>query len=150
VNRRGIRVDYVPDECNGAALGRGLSVRIKKGERALIARAKDGDRDLTDVLTEAGIKFDDVPIYEKVKDDKAALTESAITENDFDFAAFTSPSTVKSFVEIFVDMDFSKIKAVCIGEKTASAARGYGMEVYVSTEAAVESMVEKIKELSAL
>ncbi|MDR2592262.1 MAG: uroporphyrinogen-III C-methyltransferase [Chitinispirillales bacterium] len=145
VNKRGIKVEYVPDEYNGAALGRGLSILVKNGERALIAGAKDGDRDLTDVLTETGVAFDDVPIYEKVRDDKTA---SAVI-NDFDFAAFTSPSAVKGFAEIFVSMDFGKIKAVCIGEKTASAARALGMEVYVSTEAAVGSMVEKIMELSA-
>jgi len=144
-NKRGITVDYAPAEYNGAALARGLSGLIKKGERALIARAKDGDKDLTDILTEAGISFDDVPIYEKVKDIKPV---TAIAENGFDFAAFASPSAVKGFADISVNMDFGKIKAVCIGEKTASAARARGMEVYVSTEATVESMVQKIKELA--
>jgi uroporphyrinogen III methyltransferase/synthase len=143
VNKRGIKVEYVPDEYNGVALARGLSILVKNGEKLLIARAKDGDRDLTDVLTEAGIAFDDVPIYEKVRDDK---TTSAII-SDFDFAAFTSSSTVKGFAELAVNMDLSGIKAVCIGDKTAAAAREYGMEVYVSAEATVESMVEKIKEL---
>ncbi|GBU20668.1 uroporphyrinogen III methyltransferase [Fibrobacteres bacterium R8-0-B4] len=146
VNGRGIMVDFVPEEYNGVALGRGLSILIKDGERALIPRAKDGDSELTRVLTEAGIAFDDVPIYEKVKDDKMT---TAINENDFDFAAFTSPSAVNSFAENYVNMDFTKIKAVCIGEKTASAARVLGMEVCVSTSATIDSMVEKIKELCA-
>jgi len=147
VNKRGIRVDYVPGEYNGAALARGLSGVVKNGEKLLIPRAKDGDKDLTDILTDAGITFDDVPIYEKVKDVKPV---AVITENDFDLAAFTSPSTVKCFAENFVNMDLSNIKAVCIGEKTAAAARSRGMEVYVSAEATVESMVERIKELCVI
>jgi len=56
---------------------------------------------------------------------------------------------VNGFAETAASMDFGKIKAVCIGEKTAAAARARGMEVCVSTEATVESMVEKIKELCA-
>jgi len=146
VNKRGIAVDYAPAEYNGAALARGLLEVVKNGEKLLIPRAKDGDKDLTDILADAGIAFDDVPIYEKVKD----ITPIAvITENDFDLAAFTSPSAVESFAEISVNMDIGNVKAVCIGEKTASSARSRGMEVYVSAEATVESMVEKIKELCA-
>ena len=177
VNKRGITVDYTPAKYNGSALARALSGLVKTGEKLLIPRAKDGDKDLTRVLTEAGILFDDVPIYEKVKDDKVTLAGllryarndevsyviarseatkqskdivgSAIVENGFDLAAFTSPSAVKAFAEISENMDFSKIKAVCIGEKTAAAAKAYGMEVYVSAAATAESMVEKIKELCA-
>jgi len=36
---------------------------------------------------------------------------------------------------------------VCIGEKTAEAARACGMEVYVANEATVMGVVEKIEEL---
>jgi len=145
VNKRGIKVDYVPAEYNGAALGRGLSALVKKGKKLLIARAKDGDTDLTDVLTEAGIAFDDVPIYEKVRNDKFAIE----TTDAFDFAAFASPSAVKAFAEAAAHVGINKIKAVCIGEKTATVARTYGMEVYVSAEASVESMVEKIMGLNS-
>jgi len=149
VNKRGLRVDYTPTVYIGAALGRGLSGLVKDGEKLLIARAKDGDKELTRILTEAEIAFDDVPIYEKVKNTKEASADiNAITENDFDFAAFTSPSAVNGFAEIAAFTDFSKIKAVCIGVHTAAAAKAYGMEVYVSKEATVGSMVEKIKELS--
>jgi uroporphyrinogen III methyltransferase/synthase len=144
-NKRGIIVDYVPAEYNGAALARGLTALAKNGEKLLIARAKDGAKDLTRILTDASVAFDDVPIYEKIRD----TTINATASGDFDFAVFTSPSAVDGFAETAVHTDFGKIKAVCIGEKTAAAARAHGMDVYVSAEATVKSMAEKIMELSA-
>jgi uroporphyrinogen III methyltransferase/synthase len=142
--KRGIKADYVPAEYNGAALARGLTGLVKNNSKLLIARAKDGDQNLTRILSDAKISFDDVPIYEKVGD----TAINAIACNDFDFAAFTSPSAVDAFAKIAAYMDFRKIKAVCIGEKTAAAAKAHGMEVYISAEATVKSIVEKIKELS--
>jgi uroporphyrinogen III methyltransferase/synthase len=153
VNKRGIKVDYRPAEYNGAALARGFTGLLEKpsGEKLLIARAKDGDADLARILTDTGLAFDDVPVYEKIKDiQDVSAAVSAITETNFDFAAFTSSSAVEAFSESAGHIDFGKIKAVCIGEKTAAAARSYGMEVYVAAEATVQSMVAKIRELGEI
>jgi len=145
VKKHGIKVNYIPTEYNGAALAHGLTGFVKNGEKLFIARAKDADKDLTRILAEARVAFDDVPIYEKVRDIAAA---NAIVETDFDFAAFTSPSAVECFAEAAIHSQLGKIKAVCIAEKTAIAARSYGMEVHVSAEATMMSMVEKIKEVN--
>ena len=147
VNKRGIKVDYRPAEYNGAALARGLAELFKNssGEKLFIARAKDGDADLPRILTEADIAFDDVPVYEKIKDrESASAMVNIIIENNIDYIAFTSSSAVKCFIEAAAHFDFGKIKTVCIGEKTAATARSHGMEAYVAAEATVESMVAKI------
>ena len=149
VKKRGIRADYIPAEYNGAALARGLAGLVKNGERLLIARAKDADKDLTRILAEARITFDDVPVYEKIKEVKTDMVIDTIIANYFDFAAFTSPSAVECFAEAAAHSQLDKIMAVCIAEKTAAMARSYGMETHVSAEATVMSMVEKIRELSA-
>jgi uroporphyrinogen III methyltransferase/synthase len=143
INKRGLLADYLPDEYNGTALANGLAALVKDGEKLLIARAKDGARDLTRLLANAGIAFEDIPIYERIK-----KTDSKIIEDNFDFAAFTSSSAVEGFAEAATHIDLSKIKAVCIGEKTAQTAKSFSMDVYISAKAAIESMVEKIKELS--
>ena len=148
VNKHGIKADYIPAEYNGGALARGLAGLVKNGEKLLIARAKDADKDLTRILAEAGIAFDDVPIYEKVKEVKTDAVIDAIIAKNFDFAAFISPSAVECFAKAAAHSQLDKIKAVCIAEKTAATARAYGMEAHVSTEATVMSMVEKIRELS--
>ena len=141
--RYGIRALYRPAEYNGAALAEGLVKRVKSGERLLIARAKDGVKDLTDILAKANISFRDVKIYEKKYHIKKLSYSHA------DYVAFTSSSAVESFVQSFVEMDYSSLKVVCIGERTASTARTYGMKVFISAEATVSSMVDKIKELCA-
>ena len=151
VNKRGIKVDYHPAEYNGAALASGLAGLLKNSsnENLLIARAKDGDKDLPRILAESGLAFDDVPVYEKLKDrERASVVVNTITENNTDFVAFTSSSAVEAAAEALaeaaVQINFGKIKAVCIGEKTAATARAHGMEVYVSAEATVQSMVNTI------
>ena len=152
VNKRGIRVDYCPSEYNGAALARGLAALLKdsNGAKALIARAKDADADLTRLLAAEGIAFDDVPVYEKIKDAESAKDiVNIISENDIDIIAFTSSSGVEAAAEAAAPVDLTAIKAVCIGEKTAAAARAHGMKVYVAAEATVQSMVDKIRELCA-
>jgi uroporphyrinogen III methyltransferase/synthase len=63
INKRGIKAAFCPAEYNGAALAHGLSALIKSSEKLLIARAKDGAEDLTRILKNAGIDFDDVALY---------------------------------------------------------------------------------------
>ena len=153
--RRGIAADYRPPEYNGAALARGLVPLVKNGEKLLILRAKNGAEGVTRILADAGIAFDDVPLYEKVQDSaKTGAAARIIAENRADFAVFTSSSAVESFAAAAeaaaaaAGTDISAIKAVCIGERTAAAAKSYGMEVHVSAEATIKSIVEKIKELA--
>jgi len=142
IKKRGIYADYRPAEYNGAALARGLTALVKGGERLLIARAQDAAEDLTRILANAGIAFDDVAIYEK------SYGVEPISYSNVDFAAFTSASTVEAFMKAAPAGDFGNMKAVCIGEKTAAAARSHGMDVYVSAEATIEAMVQKIEELA--
>ena len=141
VNKRGIKVFYRPDEYNGIALARGLIGLSGTGERMLIARAKDGSADMTKSLSEAGIPFEDVAIYEKTPG------MEKVEIGDADMAAFTSSSAVEVFAKSTASSELVGIKAVCIGERTAAAVRSYGMTPFISGEATVESMIIKIKEL---
>ena len=71
-----------------------------------------------------------------------------IEQGTIDYAVFTSASTVKSFIELVEPCVYNKVQAVCIGKKTEEAARSYGMKTFVSKEAAMESVVEKLEELA--
>jgi len=148
VIKRGIKVDYCPTAYNGAALARGLVEIVTNNEKLLIARAKKGDDDLTRILTDAGIAFDDVPIYDTIKDSDG-VNLAINTVNNIDVIALTSSLAAETLVENAININFNRLKAVCIGEKTASTARLYGMDVYVASEATITSMIEKIKELIA-
>ena len=64
-----------------------------------------------------------------------------------DYVTFTSASTVRGFVEVMKGMDFSKVKALCIGEQTAREAEKYKMEIEISDRATIDGMVAKLKAL---
>jgi uroporphyrinogen III methyltransferase/synthase len=169
IKKFGINADYRPDEFNGAALARGLSGLVKESEKVLIARAKDGAEELTTILSDAGVFFNDVAVYEKkyIGDNgperitgnssfeitcaqmDGFLADASLNNKDV-FAAFTSSSAVEWFAEVVGNSGYSDIgnfKAICIGERTAATAKSYGMDVFVSQEATIKSLVEKAKEV---
>ena len=59
---------------------------------------------------------------------------------------FTSASTVRGFVQGMKLEDYSRIRAVCIGEQTAAEAKKYGMQISVSEQASIDSMITCILE----
>lgn len=136
---RGIRVDLMPDSYSGEDLGQ-LLARQWSGGKILIPRAAIGSDDIVAPLREAGVDFLDLPIYD-TEEETGQLVKF---EDDVDMVAFTSGSTVRSFIKTNPDLDYSQIKAVCIGEKTAEEARKVGMQVSVSDQATIDSLVEAV------
>ncbi len=143
VEDRGILVEYTPSVYSTEFLAKGLVRKVHRKERVLIPRSVKGSKVLTDILSEHHISFDDVPLYD-IKTEKMC----PIKLFSEDLVTFTSASTVKGFAERFQDLDFTKVRAVCIGEQTAAEARRFGMEAFVAEEATIASMVEKILALA--
>lgn len=144
--KRGLTVDLMPDDYNGTALANKIAMQADKNEKILLLRAKIASEDILNILQESGFTAIDIALYETLFEEPAQkLLECA----QIDYVTFTSSSTVEGFVKPMPDFDFSKIKAVCIGEQTAKTARKYGFQVFISKKAGIDSMVEKIKELQA-
>ncbi|MCB6993596.1 uroporphyrinogen-III C-methyltransferase [bacterium 210820-DFI.6.37] len=143
VEKRGIFTDLMPDVYSGAALGQALAKIAEPGDRILIPRSAIGTEDVIRPLREAGLLLDDIPVYDTLEAEDGPLWDESI-----DYAAFTSASTVRGFVKRNPDLDYSKVRAVCIGEQTAAAAREKGMRVTVSEKATIDSMVEAFLELA--
>ena len=100
--------------------------------------------DVTRILEKAGIAFADIPVY------RTELIEYPAGEEDFDIITFTSRSCVEGYVGSLTGEEKASAegaKALCIGEKTAEAAKKYGFDVVVSHEATIESMLEKATEI---
>ena len=154
IEEKGIFVDLVPETYDGKALGEALARRIREeeertGERqpVLIPRAKIGSPDVTRPLAEAGLAYEDIPVYETAE---AEAGDIAWYDDSYDYVAFTSASTVRGFVKMTQnEIDYGKVKAVCIGDQTAAEARKYGMRTYVSKEASIESMLDCFLALAA-
>ena len=94
-----------------------------------------------------------MPLYEtvcKLQETLKETIEKQQRQGEIDLVTFTSASTVRGFVQALPGIDTTKIRAVCIGEQTANEAKRYGMQIQISEEASVESMVLKILELAEI
>ena len=147
---RGIFPDLVPGVYSAGDLGRELAARAKTGSHILIARAEQGSEDLIPPLTAAGFNAEDIPLYRTVCGMNPLLRDQVreLLENgEIDAVTFTSGSTVRGFTGAVGEMDYSCVRAVCIGEQTAREAEKYGMRIEIAEEASMDAMVEKITEL---
>ncbi len=152
IEEKGIFVDLMPEVYDGKSLGIALKQIITEGQLeetrnpvVLLPRAKIGTEEVLKPLEESGILFEDLPIYDTIE---APQTDLKFEDEAVDYVAFTSGSTVRGFVKMFEDIDFSKVKAVCIGDQTASEAQKNGMQVVISEKATIDSMVECIINLA--
>lgn len=100
------------------------------------------------IKEKAGIVIDDIGIYETLYEKSEIIDEKKEFEaGSIDCAVFTSASTVKGFVEAVPELDYSRVKAACIGKQTKAAADKYSMETYMSKEASIDSLLELVIEL---
>lgn len=141
----------MPETYDGASLGRALAEVCRPGERVLIPRAALGTQELLRELQAVPhLLVDDVPTYETEYETSPLIDERAQLESgQIDYAVFTSASTVRGFARAVEGLDFSKVRAVCIGRQTRAAADALGMRTWVSERASMDSVVERLEELAA-
>lgn len=143
----GLIADVIPEIFDAAHLGEAIARTALPESEIVIPRAKSGSEDLIPALR--GHKVFDIGIYETIYEVHDVLTEQVMDlfeKHEIDGVTFTSASTVRGFVKAFKDVDFTKIKAVCIGKQTGAEAEKYGMDIVIAKEASMDSMVELIIE----
>jgi uroporphyrinogen-III synthase len=132
--RRGVRVDFVPGEYVAEAILPGLGEL--NGRRVLLLRADIARQALPEAIRAAGGSAEEVAAYCTVP---AAADPSGLAalRAGVQAIAFTSPSTVHSFVALARRADLDPLnlpgtpKIACIGPITAQAARQAGFAVDV-------------------
>lgn len=142
--------DYMPEEYSAEAFGKLLKETLDGETKVYIFRALQGSPSLTEQLEEARIAYEDVAVYETVYEQAHGLTEKieqAFLDGEMSYVTFTSASTVKGFVKTLKHIDYTKVNAVCIGAKTAEEAEKYGMQIQISKEASIDSMVNLFEAL---
>ncbi|MFI3325981.1 MAG: uroporphyrinogen-III C-methyltransferase [Clostridia bacterium] len=141
--KKGIYADLVPSVFDGVHLAKALCEKAVKGEKILLPRAKKGRSEIVDILTNHGLLVNDLAMYDTV------LCENIIFNSfkNIDYIFFTSSSTVENFMKSNIDIDLSKITALCIGKQTQETAQNYGMKTFVSKQASIDSLVELACEL---
>ena len=143
----GLRADFMPSVYDGETLGRELRGVCAPGSRILIPRAAIGNRELVDELAQGeDYHITDLPTYDTEYEVSRAIDLAPMIDSgEIDLCVFTSASTVRGFAAGVPDADFTKVNAVCIGRQTAEAAKGYGMRIWISEKATLESLVECTK-----
>lgn len=138
----GVIADFIPKHYNANSLVEALIPEMKAEEKVLILRAEMGTYDLIQGLEEADIPYKELKIYKSTYVEQEEV--EAITKENV-MVCFTSASTVESFMQNHPHIEH--ITGICIGEQTADTAAKYGMVTYVSNQATIGSMIEKIKEI---
>lgn len=143
LEERGIYPDLMPEIYDGKSLGMALVKRCSGKEKILIPRAALGTPELVEALhTKPGLTVEDIPTYDTVYECSQLIDERAeFEQKKVDYAVFTSASTVRGFEQAVKGIDFSGVKAVCIGKQTKDAAEKLGMKTYVSEKATIDSVI---------
>lgn len=143
-----LQADFIPSVYDGDTLGKELAKKLSAGEHILIPRAEKGNENLVKYLCQAGALVDDIPTYATRYERSNLIDEKKEFEDgNIDCVVFTSASTVKGFVEGTEGLDYTKVKAACIGKQTKAAADGYGMETYMSEKATIDSLIGLVEQL---
>ena len=145
----GLFPDLVPEVYCAASLGKALAEAAEPGSCVTIVRAKIGSKELLPPLREAGLKAEDIALYETVYKTHSHIREKItglFEEGGIDAVTFTSASTVRGFVNAMELKDYSSILAVCIGEQTAAEAAKYHMQIRVSEKASIDSLTDLLIE----
>ena len=136
---KGVSVDVVPAEANGAALAE--AIPDASGARVLLVRASLADPDLPAVLRRRGALVEEVTAYETVEgptESRDDLREAL--EQEVAAVVFASGSAVRGFTLLGGRVD---LPAITIGPRTSAVAREAGFKV------AAEAAGPSVRQLAA-
>ncbi len=140
LEQSGIYPELMPHEYNTAALGRLICERLSASDRLLIMRSAEGSKELTGLLDNAGLRYDDVSIYKPVYRPSAMVKPTI----DCDFAVFTSAGTVRGFFSAGGTLS-DNTRAVAIGRVTAAQLEEYGVNgCLIPEESSVDGIINVI------
>lgn len=141
LKRRGVAVHPLPERFEGGALAKHLLKRLGRveGSRILLPRARVARDVLPKLLEGAGAVVDDVETYRTLPDRAGLrLLKRAVAKRGDCVVTFTSPSTVRQFVDAVglakARRFFKTAKAASIGPVTSAALRAYGIRPAVQAE----------------
>ncbi len=145
--KHGLYADLIPEVFDGEHLGKALALCCSGTERILIPRAAIGSQELTAALPETCI-VEDIPTYDTVYEAGRLIDERAELESgQIDYALFTSASTVRGFAAAVGAIDYTKVKAICIGRQTKEAADKMGMQTWMAEKASIDSLIDRLVEV---
>ena len=144
----GLKADLVPADFKAEGVLAALGQLRVKGQKFLFPRAKEAREILPDRLRELGAEVTVATAYENVKPVAGAEHVKKLFEGKkIDVVTFTSPSTVRNFVEILGQKEYkvllADVRVACIGPITAKSAKEYGIKTDIMpTEYTIPALIE--------
>lgn len=134
----GIKADFVPGVFTSEELGKQLiGYTNVKGRKVLLLRSQLASNELVKLLEQAGAEVKNQPIYtvETQKSECGPLTEK-INAGSIDWLTFTSPSSVRGFLEQIPTqvVKSSDVKVISIGPVTSEQLANLGVEVDLTAD----------------
>lgn len=153
----GLRADIMPQPSSGETLGRRLGECLPSGSRVALFRSSAGNSKLVAQLEAAAqdygkrFVFADISAYDTVlaTDDLTSALPDAAWEKIAGIF-FTSASTVCAFLQQHPQLEPAKLTALCIGARTAQAAREANMRTIAAKEASVAGLLELAEHAASL
>lgn len=136
----GLRPDFIPERHIAESAAEGLIALGVEGKKVLLPRALKARDVLPAELTKAGAEVDDIPAYETVPADNAALKDKVLAELEagtLSCITFGSSSTVRNFlaaVPAEVLKAHPQTKLASIGPVTSATLREAGLAPDIEPE----------------
>lgn len=145
VETRGLNCAWMPEVYDGEHLGILLGEICKEGDRILIPRAEQGNRQLIkEIEKRVSVEIIDLPIYRTIYEEFPQVGDirGQLERAEIQMAVFTSASTVRGFAQAAAGIDFRQVQAVCIGVQTETAAKELGMKTVTAKAATIDGLVK--------
>ena len=153
IERRGLRVAFVPDHYSAAALAEYFATAGVREKKFLFPRGNLPGTNIVDQLSQLGASVNPVVVYKTTEADGSGSEEimRQLTAGQIDVVTFASPSAAQNFVKMSSGEEVARIhehtKIAVIGPSTAEAARSLGLPVdIVATTSTANGLVESIAE----
>lgn len=150
LKRHGIRADLIPQRAYAEELAKELQRKVGASSKLYVFKGNLGSSQVYNTMVDCGIPCEELVIYETVVGLNLDIAKRILDEAKlpYTFVTFTSASCVEGFVKsLGEEQDYSQVKAVCIGAKTAERAGAYGMQLFVSEEPSVDSMIRCLESI---
>lgn len=152
LEKRGLRVRFVPEEYRAEGILRELQSQVLPGQWVLLPRARGARSILPDGLRQWGLHINEVFLYEAIASRRVSQkTMDRVLMGDMDYLTFTSSSTVTNFVKIVgrenIETINQQVRVACIGPVTADTAQSLGFNVPVlANRYTIDGLLEAILE----
>lgn len=134
----GFFADIIPEKYTSAELGKRLAEICGGNDNILIPRAQKGSAELTRPLDEAGIRFNEIKLYD------VCAKDALPCEITSEYLVFGSCSGVQSFFDCGFSVS-DRTEIICIGDITANALEKYcGRKCSISKTFDAEGIAEII------